>query len=530
MGCLTPAYDATSDERGLLRDGGDIVVARDDAIYFYGPNGRGACYSYDGPKQFVRVFKNYVAIVSPPSSRPSTAVHGSGVSGAFKRLVGKAPEVASDPLWDSTKFTLLDTELKCVAHTERLVSGVKEMFISWGDLFVLTLDGKVQRYHEVTLQEKLDILYQRNLFILAISLAQKAAVPENKLRSIYRRYADYLYSKNDYDGSMQWYIKSLGPANEQGVSNVIRKFLDNQRIHNLIQYLEELHKHGLATSDHTTLLLNCYAKLKDEKKLEEFIKQADEGLKFDVDTAIAMCRQAGYFEQAVYLAQKQEQHGTVVSILVENLEKIDDALIYIRSLDPESAYVNLMRHARIFFRREPTKTKDLFIEYYTGRFTPRSRSQTRPASPDAPNAHQGLQSYLPLNTNLLQQLPYVGNVSGSTSNTPIPQKAAVSQPQITPSEEISSPLDLPRKYRIPKPRTAFSSFVDHPEEFVDFLEKILEAGESAGSLNTKDKTDICTTLFEMYLQRANSSNSPEAKKRYEAKAAKIIEAREVSHP
>ncbi|TGZ85708.1 vacuolar protein sorting-associated protein 11 [Ascodesmis nigricans] len=527
VGCLTPAYDLTSDERGLLQEGGDIVVARDDAIYFYGPNGRGACYNYEGPKQFVRIFKNYVALVSPPSSRPSTAVHGAAVSGAFKRLVGKGPELTSDPLWDATKFNLLDTELKFIAHTERLVSGVKELFISWGDLFVLTLDGKLHRYHEVSLQEKLDTLYQRNLFILAINLAQKAGVPENKLRGIYRRYADYLYSKSDYDNSMQWYIKSLGQSNEQGVSNVIRKFLDNQRIHNLIEYLEELHKHGIATSDHTTLLLNCYAKLKDEEKLEAFIKQADEGLKFDVDTAIAMCRQAGYFEQAVYLAQKQEQHGTVASILVENLRKIDDALLYIRTLDPDSAYSILMRYARVFFRHEPTKTKDLFVEYYTGSFVPRPKSPPGTAtSPDESTASQGFQAYLPLNANLLQQLPYVGGGSTSATNTPVAQKASASQPQITKVEETTIPLDVPRKYRIPKPRTAFSSFVDHPEEFVDFLEKILEAGENSGTLSTKDKTDIYTTLFEMYLQRANASESEQLKQEYQAKASKIIEARE----
>lgn len=547
VGCLTPAFDPTSDERGLLREGGDIVVARDDAIYFYGPNGRGACYSYEGPKQMVRVFKHYVACISPPGSRPSTAV--SGVGGALKRMIGKASETPSDPLWDSTKFTLLDTELKFMAHQERLVSGVKAMFVSWGDLFILTLDGKLQRYHEVSLQEKLDILYQRNLFILAINLAQKANVPDNKLRGIYRRYADYLYSKGDYDGSMQWYIKSLGQANEQGVSSVIRKFLDTQRIHNLIQYLEELHNHGIATSDHTTLLLNCYAKLKDEEKLEAFIKQTPEGgLKFDVDTAIAMCRQAGYYEQAVYLAEKQEQHGTVVSILVENLEKFDDALAYIHSLDPESAYQNLMRYARIFFQKEPTKTKDLFIEYYTGGYVPRSQQSVESVITNGTthnHQHQGFQSYIPgiptnvtnmanmanianmgniANLNLLNQLPYVGGTSTTTS--PVPTKGSASQPQAA-AEETTIPLDLPKKYRVPKPRTAFSSFVDHPVEFVDFLEKILEAGEKSERLNVKDKTDIYTTLFEMYLQRANAVEEKEERESWEAKAKKIIEAKEV---
>jgi hypothetical protein len=52
---------------------------------------------------------------------------------------------------------------------------------------------------------------------------------------------------------------------------VIRKFLDAQRIHNLTRYLQALHEKGRANTDHTTLLLNCYTKLKDVQKLDEFV-------------------------------------------------------------------------------------------------------------------------------------------------------------------------------------------------------------------------------------------------------------------
>jgi len=51
----------------------------------------------------------------------------------------------------------------------------------------------------------------------------------------------------------------------------IFQFLDAQRIHNLTKYLQALHKEQKATEEHTTLLLNCYTKLKDVSKLDEFI-------------------------------------------------------------------------------------------------------------------------------------------------------------------------------------------------------------------------------------------------------------------
>lgn len=103
----------------------------------------------------------------------------------------------------------------------------------------------------------------------------------------------------------------------------------------MIEYLEELHEHHKATVDHTTLLLNCYAKLKDIAKLENFIKSPGD-LKFDLDTAISMCRQGGYYDQAAYLATKHGEHELVVDILIEDSKKYGEALQYIWRLEPET--------------------------------------------------------------------------------------------------------------------------------------------------------------------------------------------------
>ena len=36
---------------------GDIIVVREDAIYYYGVDGRGPCYAYDGPKSLVELYQ-----------------------------------------------------------------------------------------------------------------------------------------------------------------------------------------------------------------------------------------------------------------------------------------------------------------------------------------------------------------------------------------------------------------------------------------------------------------------------------------
>jgi hypothetical protein len=97
-----------------------------------------------------------------------------------------------------------------------------------------------------------------------------------------------------------------------------------------------------ATSDHTTLLLNCYAKLKDIDKLEKFIKSEGD-LKFDLDTAIAMCRQGGYFEQAAYLAKKHGETELVADILIEDAKAYNEALDYIWRQDPQT--VSFRQHS-----------------------------------------------------------------------------------------------------------------------------------------------------------------------------------------
>lgn len=113
----------------LDRDSGDVLVAREDAIYTYGPHGRGPSYAFESPKNSITIFRDYVALVCPGSSRPESL-----------RNFGVSP---ADEMFNTTTFTLLDTDLKFIAHGESLASSVQHVFTEWGSLFILTTDGKV---------------------------------------------------------------------------------------------------------------------------------------------------------------------------------------------------------------------------------------------------------------------------------------------------------------------------------------------------------------------------------------------------
>lgn len=488
VGCMT-----------LEPESNEIVIARDDAIYAYGPRGKAATYAYECPKKLVEVAKDYVLIISPPNNKlASTKLRAFGGSQA-------------DSILNTSSFTILNTDLKFVAHTESLSSQIDSIFHIWGDIYLRSIDGKLFRYHEKTFQQKLEILYQRDLYVWAINMAQKYKVDPVQQNMIFRRYGDFMYQKGDYEIAMQQYLRAIDNTEP---SQIIRKFLDNQRIRFLIDYLEELHEHGKATCDHTTLLLNCYAKLKDVDKLEEFIRQPGE-LKFDLDTAIVMCRQGGYYDQAAFLARRHNEHGLVVDILVEDLKKYAEALAYVVRLEPREAYANFMKFGTVLLEHCPDDATQLFIDYFTGVFRPKKDAvivQEAPATEEggrfgtmATTAVQSLASLIPL--------PYM-----STNNTQTitgdGSKTVVNQVVETTTEGDFI------EYGVPKPRIAFSAFVDHPDQFITFLEACV------ASDGVSDKSDLYTTLFEIYLHKASTSASEE-KTEWERKARALIESKTV---
>lgn len=297
--------------------------------------------------------------------------------------------------------------------------------------------------------------------------------------------------------------------------------------------MEQLHEHHKATADHTTLLLNCYAKLKDIVKLEKFIKQPGD-LKFDLDTAITMCRQGGYFEQAAYLATKHGEHELVIDIMIEDSKDYRKALKYICQLEPavvsmlcvilfhrrrltSQAYPNLMKYARILLHHCPEITTKIFVDYYTGQYRPRIDKiileNTTPelgygamAANSAANAVQNLTALMPL--------PFMSTSSTLSPGTQSNVKPVVGDSQIIENEVAALPAI---EYTIPRPRTAFSSFVDHPEQFVSFLEACLNERD----MNESDRTDIYTTLFEMYLHKSTIQNGI-YKEEYEIKAIALL--------
>ena len=313
----------------------NLIVTRDEAVYIYAQDGRGPCFVLDGRKEATFHFRSYLAIVG---------------TGSNKGLQANLPT-----------FTIYDLRNKLIAFSSALSGSVQFMAYEWGTLLAFTSDRKVFRLTEKDVASKLDVLFKKNLYPLALNLARNQNYDEYILVDILKRYADYLYSKGDYENAMFQYIQTIGKLEP---SYVIRRFLDAQRVTNLTQYLQALHEQGHATANHTTLLLNCYTKLHDVKKLEDFIK-TDKQIYFDVETAIEVCRSAEFYDHALYLAQKYEDHDAFIRIQMEDLNSPRDAATYIQELEFEDTKKYLLKYGSVLMTHIPEEMTQILIKLCT---------------------------------------------------------------------------------------------------------------------------------------------------------------------
>ncbi|XP_066929796.1 vacuolar protein sorting-associated protein 11 homolog [Clytia hemisphaerica] len=315
-----------------------FIIANPDALYFFHTDSMGPCFAFEGEKKMICWFRGYLVVVSKEMKQlPRTSGTAMGMN----------------------VLSIYDIENKFIAYSAPFPD-VIAVLGEWGSLHVVTGDGKVFQLEEKDTQTKLETLFRKNMYDMAISLAKSQHYSDG-LIEIFRQYGDHLYSKGNHDGAIQQYIRTIGHLEP---SYVIRKFLDAQRIHNLTEYLQALHEKGLANTDHTTLLLNCYTKLKSVEKLNDFI-HTDNELNFDVETAIRVCRQANYFEHALELAEKFDQHEWYLKIQLEDNKDYAKALNYMKRLKFLEAEANLKSYGKLLMESVPDETTEFLKQLCT---------------------------------------------------------------------------------------------------------------------------------------------------------------------
>jgi tetratricopeptide (TPR) repeat protein len=399
--------------RSVIDDEGSFVVARRQLVQWYSADVRGQCQGLEGDKRLLHWFRNYLVVVTQDSNNVR-----------FNTL------------------NVYDIRNKLIAFSDTF-NDISHVVSEWGCIFVFTHEGFMFQLEEKDTQTKLQTLFNMKLFGIAVNLAVSAKLDQDIIVEIYRQYGDYLQSKGEYDSAVAKYIMTIGKLEP---SHVIRNFLDAQRIHSLTSYLQALHERGVANSDHTTLLLQCYTKLKDVNRLDQFLK-ADSRVKFDVETAIRVCRQAGYYTHALYLSRRHHQHSWLLKILVEDLHKYAEAVEYVSSLSFYEAEESFALYGKELVTNLPEPATQLAVSLCV-RFVPSGIAGASVA------------------TSVVG-----GDDSGATGPA-----AAGPPPSVTADPEQFIPL-----------------FVNQPDSLAQFLEAIINRGGSTSVL-------VWNTLLEVYLK------------------------------
>uniref|UniRef100_A0A182QH22 Vacuolar protein sorting-associated protein 11 homolog n=1 Tax=Anopheles farauti TaxID=69004 RepID=A0A182QH22_9DIPT len=317
---------------------GHFMVGLDDAVYCYTSDGRGPCYALEGSKTLLHWYRSHLLVVMRNPRSP----------GGFN-------------------LTVIDIQNKFIVFTTP-IEEVSAILTEFGTCYILTNNKQILHLDEKDLQSKLNVLFKKNLYDIAVRIAKCNQYDAEGLAGIFKQYGDHLYSKGDFAGAVEQYAKTIGYLEP---SYVIQRFLDARHIHFLTDYLQTIHAQGRATADHTTLLLNCFTRLDRTAQLKEFLKNDQKSNLFDIDVAIKVCRDASYVEEALQLAKAHRKHDACLSILTEDMGQHEEALSYIESLSCSEAERSIKRYGSVLMANCPTRTiallKKLCTEYASSR-------------------------------------------------------------------------------------------------------------------------------------------------------------------
>ena len=363
---------ATLDGHGVLgqqctalTERGEFVVARPEGVYFYTPDGRGACMALPGDKRQVLVMLGVMVLISA-SPAPGSADVSAGSGGGGGGLAGgddvhsQPPALGQAQSTAALQLSVYDLRSKLCAYQGPL-GDAAHVIQARHTVTVLTHDGVGSfRLRERDTATKVELLVKRGLYPTALNLlaaeeqaaaaardAGAAAAAAAAASEVRRAYGEHLYGKRDFDGALAQYIAAIGSPRVPP-SIVIRLFLEAGQLTPVVTYLEALHASGGAAPEHTTLLLHCYAAERDAAKLDAFLGSGGAGdgtaregqeaynTRFDVDTVLRVCRAAGYPRAALGVASRAGAHAAQMAIMLDDLGALDGQPVVCSSTTTDS--------------------------------------------------------------------------------------------------------------------------------------------------------------------------------------------------
>lgn len=216
---------------------------------------------------------------------------------------------------------------------------VRKLLVEWNSVILILDDNSVTLMKESNMHEKIQQLIKNEQFDVALVVASSQAMGPGVISEIHRQRGDSYQEKHMYQEAINEYKETIGSLEP---SYVITRFIDPQHAEYLIDYLEALADKGKMTKEHTTLLFNCYTKLRKQEKLSQIIRdclkdaQEKREPKFNLETAVQVLCITGFRSYALSIAKAFHMHKYYTKMLSENGEYVK-ILEYIRDVETNVA-------------------------------------------------------------------------------------------------------------------------------------------------------------------------------------------------
>ena len=136
-----------------------MIIGRPEAVYFYEVDGRGPCWAFEGEKKLLGWFRGYLLCV------------------------------IADQRTGKHTFNIYDLKNRLIAHSA-LVKEVSHMLYEWGNIILIMNDKSALCIGEKDMESKLDMLFKKNLYTVAINLVQTQQADAAATAEVLRKYGD----------------------------------------------------------------------------------------------------------------------------------------------------------------------------------------------------------------------------------------------------------------------------------------------------------------------------------------------------
>ena len=295
-----------------------LALANDNYILEYKNLSLENSWYFEGNKIFVNYFKEYILLITSNIKYSTIQIYDKNNNFLLYNNVSKRKIIS---VCCTKEFIFIFLEEK---QNMKYIIKIKEK------------ENKI----------KFEIFYSKNEYDLARDYALKIKCHPSKLAEISRRYAEYEYSKGNFEIAIKQYIKTI---NYLEPNTIIEKFLEKAKLDYLILYLEAIQNneefqkslkrkkniknkgnYNINNIYFAGLLFNCYIVQEKIERFKSFIKTKNKKDNYDIlQSAINICLESNNIDLAFEIAKNKDMTEEIMHILIFKQNKISEALDYL---------------------------------------------------------------------------------------------------------------------------------------------------------------------------------------------------------